>query len=85
MRSLRYIIVPGLAATLLAASTMAAAAQETLRLRMNGDINVMDPIATTNFTIRNASYLIYDTLFALDADYAVQPQMAGVTSCPTMG
>lgn len=76
MRSLRSIIVPGLVATLLAAGTVASAAQETLRLRMNGDINVMDPIATTNFTIRNASYLIYDTLFALDADYTIQPQMA---------
>lgn len=76
MLSPKSVIVPGLIATLLTASTMAAAAQETLRLRMNGDINVMDPIATTNFSIRNASYLIYDTLFALDADYNVQPQMA---------
>lgn len=69
-------LVPLLVAAMLSASASAAFAQETLRLRMNGDINVMDPIATTNFTIRNASYLIYDTLFALDADYKVQPQMA---------
>lgn len=53
-----------------------AAAEEVLRLRLNGDVNTLDPIATTNFTIRNASYLMYDTLFALDADYKVQPQMA---------
>ncbi|MCB1568888.1 MAG: ABC transporter substrate-binding protein [Xanthomonadales bacterium] len=54
----------------------AAWAQEVLRLRMNGDINTVDPIATTNYTIRNASYLIYDTLFAMDANFEVQPQMA---------
>ena len=51
-------------------------AEETLRLRMNGDINTLDPIATTNFTIRNAAYLMYDTLFALDSNYEPQPQMA---------
>ncbi|SDX32897.1 ABC transporter substrate-binding protein [Roseicitreum antarcticum] len=65
-----------LAATLLAGLPAVAIAQDTLRLRMNGDINVLDPIATTNFTIRNASYLMYDTLFAMDAQYQVQPQMA---------
>lgn len=76
MLSPRSVISSGLVAALLGLSPMAAAAEDTLRLRMNGDINVMDPIATTNFTIRNASYLIYDTLFALDADYTVRPQMA---------
>ena len=29
-----------------------------------------------NFTIRNAAYLMYDTLFALDSNYEPQPQMA---------
>lgn len=58
------------------AIAMPAMAEETLRLRMNGDVNVLDPISTTNFTIRNASYLMYDTLFALDENYKVQPQMA---------
>ena len=68
----------GLTASAVAALVAAwpAAAQETLRIRMNGDINTLDPIATTNFSIRNAAYLIYDTLFALDANYDVQPQMA---------
>jgi peptide/nickel transport system substrate-binding protein len=76
MRLSRLLATAGIAAALLGASAFAAAAQETLRLRMNGDINTLDPISTTNFTIRNASYLIYDELFALDADYKVQPQMA---------
>lgn len=77
MRRLRSMIAAtAMAATLLGGTALGAMAQETLRLRMNGDINTLDPISTTNFTIRNASYLIYDTLFALDADYRVQPQMA---------
>jgi len=66
------------AAALLAATAAAPAlAQDNvLRLRMNGDINTVDPISTTNYTIRNASYLIYDVLFALDENFEVQPQMA---------
>ncbi len=70
-----------LAASLVAASILAApglaSAEEVLRLRMNGDINTLDPISTTNFTIRNASYLMYDTLFSMDGNFDVQPQMVG--------
>lgn len=72
----RLLRAAALAIALSAAASGAATSEEVLRLRMNGDINTLDPIATTNFTIRNAAYLIYDELFALDADYQVQPQMA---------
>ncbi|MBI4048061.1 MAG: ABC transporter substrate-binding protein, partial [Devosia nanyangense] len=73
---LKSLAVAALTASLMLGSTFGAVAEEVLRLRMNGDINSVDPIATTNFTIRNSAYLIYDTLFALDADFKVQPQMA---------
>jgi len=69
-------LVSMLVAALAAGSPTLASAQDTLRLRMNGDINNLDPIATTNFTVRNAAYLMYDTLFAMDENYQVQPQMA---------
>ncbi|GAB5378542.1 MAG: ABC transporter substrate-binding protein [Acuticoccus sp.] len=65
-----------LAALLAAGAAPAMAEDNVLRLRMNGDINSVDPIATTNYTIRNSSYLIYDVLFALDENFEVQPQMA---------
>ncbi|SFZ86019.1 peptide/nickel transport system substrate-binding protein [Devosia enhydra] len=78
--TLKSLASAALAASLMLGCTFSAAAQDVLRLRMNGDINSVDPIATTNFTIRNSAYLIYDTLFSLDADFQVQPQMAeGVT------
>lgn len=73
---MRSLISAAVAAAVLLGGSVGARAEEVLRLRVNGDINTMDPIATTNFTIRNAAYLIYDTLFALDANYQVQPQMA---------
>lgn len=63
-------------AALLLSAAIPAQAEDVLRLRMNGDVNTLDPIATTNFTIRNAAYLMYDTLFAMDENYVVQPQMA---------
>lgn len=65
-----------LGAALVAFSSVSVQAEEVLRLRLNGDVNTLDPIATTNFTIRNAAYLMYDTLFAMDANYVPQPQMA---------
>ena len=65
-----------LAVALALGATGALAQENVLRLRMNGDINTVDPIATTNYTIRNSSYLIYDVLFALDENFEVQPQMA---------
>ncbi|TYC60668.1 ABC transporter substrate-binding protein [Rhodobacterales bacterium] len=69
-------LIRALGLAVLVATASTASAEETLRLRMNGDVNVLDPISTTNFTIRNASYLMFDTLFAMDETYKVQPQMA---------
>ena len=53
-----------------------AVAQTTLRMVSHADIKVLDPIWTTANITRNHGYMIYDTLFATDADFKVQPQMA---------
>ena len=76
MKGLGVLSRPFCAALLVGFGATAATAEGTLTLRMNGDINTVDPIATTNYTIRNSSYLIYDTLFSMDANFQVQPQMA---------
>ncbi|MBW8639519.1 ABC transporter substrate-binding protein [Hoeflea sp. WL0058] len=76
MRRLKTIVLSAAIGAAMLAGTVSASAEEVLRLRLNGDINTLDPISTTNFTIRNAAYLMYDTLFALDSNYEVQPQMA---------
>jgi len=45
------------------------------------DLPVLDPIANTATQTRNHAYLVFDTLYGLDADYAPQPQMvAGHTT-----
>jgi len=52
-----------------------AQAQKTLRVVMHSDLKILDPIWTTAYIVRNHGYMIYDTLFALDANGEVKPQM----------
>ena len=53
----------------------AAWAQTTLRVVMHSDLKIVDPIWTTAYITRNHGYMVYDTLFATDANGRVQPQM----------
>ena len=39
------------------------------------DLKILDPIWTTSYASRNHGYMIYDTLFAMDADLRIRPQM----------
>ena len=41
----------------------------------NGNLTILDPIWTTAYVTRNHGYMIYDTLFAIDENNAVKPQM----------
>ncbi len=57
-----------------------AGAQTTLRVVNHSDLKVIDPVWTTAYIVRNHGYMIYDTLFALDAKLQVQPQMVDTWS-----
>ena len=50
-------------------------AQSTLRVVMHSDLKIVDPIWTTAYIVRNHGYMIYDTLFAMDAKGEIKPQM----------
>ena len=68
------------AATVAAALGTPAFAQSgkrggTLRFIPIADLKVLDPIWTTAYVTRDHAYMIYDTLFATDANYQVRPQM----------
>ena len=52
-----------------------AGAETVLRVVMNSDLKIVDPIWTTAYITRDHGYMIYDTLFATDANGHVQPQM----------
>ena len=71
-----------LAALALSAPAGQAVAQQppspqakTLRAVMHSDLKILDPIWTTAFIVRNHGYMVYDTLFALDSNLKIQPQM----------
>ena len=68
------ILVSGTALSL-AAMLLPAAAQTTLRAVMHSDLKIIDPIWTTAYITRNHGYMIYDTLFAMDAEGVIKPQM----------
>jgi peptide/nickel transport system substrate-binding protein len=54
----------------------AAPAETVLRVIPHADLKNLDPIWTTAYISRNHGYLIYDTLYAMDENFEVQPQMA---------
>ena len=71
-------LIVALAALLLAVSLAVPAAAETvLRVVMHSDLKIADPIWTTAYISRNHGYMVWDTLFATDADGQIKPQMVG--------
>src|ERR1700694_3787988 len=63
----------------LLATSGAVEAETVLRIVMNSDLKILDPIWNTAFVIRDHGYMIYDTLFATDADGEIRPQMVDKT------
>ncbi|HEV8438986.1 MAG TPA: ABC transporter substrate-binding protein [Methylomirabilota bacterium] len=47
----------------------------TLRFIPIGDLKILDPIWTTAYITRDHGYMIWDTLFATDANLQIRPQM----------
>jgi peptide/nickel transport system substrate-binding protein len=66
-----------LAGVFMAMSGVSAAqgADKVLRIVPQSDLKILDPIWTTAFTTRNHGYMIYDTLFGIDANGKIQPEM----------
>lgn len=62
-------------ASAFAAPIAPAQAETVLRFIPQADLRILDPITTTAYITRNHGYMVYDTLFAMDAKFQVQPQM----------
>lgn len=75
IRMLRSSLIGLLAGVALAATP--AVAESVLKIKMAGSLAIVDPIMTTAAPTRDMAYLVWDTLFATDADFNVQPQMVG--------
>jgi len=62
-------------ATVFGAPVASAQNQKVLKFIPQADLRILDPITTTAYITRNHGYMVYDTLFATDAKFQVQPQM----------
>src|SRR3954462_13310385 len=75
----RPLLQAALAApAMLSATVRRAMAQDPRKLVRSvpiGDLRALDPIWTTTYLTRNHAYLVWDTLFALDATNQPRPQM----------
>ncbi len=65
-----------LAPLALSGAMSGASAESVLKVKVHADLKNIDPIWTTAYISRNHGYMVYDTLFALDGNFTVQPQMA---------
>ena len=83
--SVRYVLTACLLGALMVGAARPSLAQETKVLRVvpQSDLKILDPIWTTAFVTRNHGYAIYDTLFGVDAEGKVRPQMVGEYSSST--
>ena len=61
---------------LAAPAIVAAQGARSLRFVPQSDVTVLDPLWSTAFVSRNHAYLVYDTLYGMDANFNPQPQMA---------
>ncbi|MFQ5984329.1 MAG: ABC transporter substrate-binding protein [Alphaproteobacteria bacterium] len=72
--------VMAVAALSFAAIPQQATAETVLRGTLDASVKVLDPIWTTSYSTRSHGFMVYDTLFGLDADFNVQPQMVDTYS-----
>ena len=71
----RRTLLGGMAAGLAAPSLVRAQSAHTLRFVPFVDLSLLDPIATTATPTRNHAFMVFDTLFGIDAEYRARPQM----------
>lgn len=71
----RQLLAAGTAA-LLAAPSVRAAPARVLRFVPQVDLAILDPTFASFYVTRNHGYMVFDTLYGLDGNFAAQPQMA---------
>ncbi len=73
--AMKTALAAAIALPMTVGSTVTASAETTLRVVMHSDLKIVDPIWTTAYMSRNYGYMVYDTLFAMDENTNVHPQM----------
>ena len=73
-RGIRWTAMAAVAAAVIAAPA-GARAEKVIKAVMTTPVRVLDPIFTTAYAARDHGYMVFDTLFAVDEHFKVQPQM----------
>ena len=68
----RHVVQAGLAALALPALAQPA---RMIRFVPHAGLAVLDPVASSAYVTRNHGFLVWDTLYGIDAQYRAQPQM----------
>lgn len=71
----RRALLAAAAATLAAPRAVRAEAATTLRFIPQSDVTALDPVWSSVYVTRNHAYLVFDTLYAQDSAFRIQPQM----------
>jgi peptide/nickel transport system substrate-binding protein len=76
MKRRTFLAAGAASATALALPSIGRAAEsKLLKFVPQSDVTILDPIWTTAYVTRNHGFMIFDTLYGIDNNYAVQPQM----------
>jgi len=69
----RFLLASVVALAAVSAAPFASA--QTLKVVMHSDLKVLDPIWSGAYIVRTHGYMLYDTLFAMDEQFEIKPQM----------
>jgi len=67
--------VAALATTLSRPAVSQGAGARALRFIPHSNLAALDPVATSGYIVRNYGFMVYDTLFGMDAQFRPRPQM----------
>lgn len=74
-RALLQAAGSGLVGSLATPALVRAEAARTLRFTPQQDLVTLDPVTTFAYITRNHGYMVFDTLYGMDASYRATPQM----------
>ena len=74
-RSILQATAAGLAGSIAGPALVRAQSASTLRFTPQQDLVTLDPVTTTAYVSRNHGYMVFDTLYGMDASYRATPQM----------
>ena len=74
-RSILQAAGAGLAASVAGPALVRAQSASTLRFTPQQDLVTLDPVTTTAYATRNHGYMVFDTLYGMDAQFRPSPQM----------